>query len=222
MKKFLLLLSLVFASVTAFAQKSLNYQAVIMDPKPIEIPGTNITGQPLKNGKVSVRFALISKSGVDYEELHETMTDEFGLINLTIGAGNVNTSGIASNATTIAYKSFQAVKWDSNVKQLKVSLSFDAGKNFTVVSTQPFNYAAYSLYAESVEYENVRNSPTTLSFFNNDVGYIVSKDLDPLKSEIDANQKENISKFLIINQNISDQDKKIASNTSEIENTKSQ
>jgi hypothetical protein len=229
MKKVLLLLSLVFASVTAFAQKSLNYQAVIMDPKPIEIPGTNITGQPLKNGKVSVRFALISKAGVDYEELHETMTDEFGLINLTIGAGLVNTSGIASNATTIAFKSFEAVKWDSNVKQLKVSLSFDSGKNFTVVSSQPFNYSAYSLYAESVEYKNVRDSPTTLSFFNNDVGYIVSKDLDPLKSEIDANQKENMSKFLIINQNISDQDKKladqgkkIADNSNEIENTKSQ
>ena len=220
MKKFLLLLSLIFASVTVFAQKSLNYQAVIMDPKPIEIPGTTITGQPLKNGKVNVRFALISKAGVDYEEVHETMTDEFGLINLTIGGGNVNTSGIASNATSIAYKTFQSIKWDSNLKQLKVSLSFDAGKNFTSVSNQPFNYSAYALYAEAVEYKNVIDAPTVVSFFTNDAGYVNNKDLDPVKADIVKNQQDNLAKFLVINQSLTADEIQLAQNTSDIQDLK--
>ena len=186
MKNFLLTLSLLFVSLISFGQlRTLNYQAVILDPKPIEIPGTNITGQPLKNGKVNVRFALISSSGsVDYEENHETTTDEFGLINLTIGSGLVNASGIASNSNSITYRTFDSIKWDSNVKQLKVSLSFDSGKKFTTVSLQPFNYTAYALYAESVEYKNIRDSPTTLSFFNNGRVHIsrLIHDFQPFKT----------------------------------------
>jgi hypothetical protein len=89
MKKFLLgFCLLAFPFLSQGQTKSLNYQAIIMDPKPIEIPGTPITGQPLKNGKVVVRFTLLSKSGsIDYEEFHQTTTDEFGLINLSIGSG---------------------------------------------------------------------------------------------------------------------------------------
>ena len=198
--------------------KSLNYQAVIMDPKPIEIPGTSITGQPLKNGKVNVRFTLLSKSGsVDYEEFHATTTDEFGLINLTIGSGFFgSSSGLSTQATTATYKSFDAIKWDANVKQLRVDLSFDAGKNYANVSTQPFNYTAYALYAESVEYKNVRDSPTTLSYFNNDVGYLVNRDLDPLKNQVDQNQKDAISKFLIVNQAITENEKVTAENSKKI------
>ncbi len=186
--------------------KSLNYQAIIMDPKPIEIPGTPITGQPFKNGKVVVRFTLLSRSGtVDFEEFHQTTTDEFGLINLSIGSGFIGSlTGIATQATTATYRTFDAIKWDANVKQLRVDLSFDEGKSFSMASLQPFNYMAYALYAEAVEYKNVRDSPTMLSHFNNDVGYIVNRDLEPLKNEIDQNQKDVVSKFLIINQSILD------------------
>jgi len=189
-----------------------------MDPKPIEIPGTSITGQPLKNGKVNVRFTLLSKSGsVDYEEFHQATTDEYGLINLTIGNGLIGSaSGLSTQATTATYRTFDAIKWDANVKQLRVDLSFDGGKNFSTASVQPFNYTAYALYAESVEYKNVRDTPTTLSYFNNDVGYIVNKDLDPIKNEIDQNQKDAISKFLIINQAISDNEKVTADNSKKL------
>ncbi|MEN9729979.1 MAG: hypothetical protein RLZ91_1096, partial [Bacteroidota bacterium] len=219
MKKFLLGFCLfAFPFLSQGQTKSLNYQAIIMDPKPIEIPGTPITGQPLKNGKVVVRFTLLSKSGsIDYEEFHQTTTDEFGLINLSIGSGLIGgVSGISTQATTATYRTFDAIKWDSNVKQLRVDLSFDTGKTFTNASVQPFNYMAYALYAESVEYKNVRESPTTLSYFNNDVGYIVNKDLDPLKNDIDQNQKDAISKFLIINQAISENEKVIDVHTKQI------
>ncbi|MEN9385285.1 MAG: hypothetical protein RLZZ185_26, partial [Bacteroidota bacterium] len=152
MKKFLLGFCLFAVSYLSQGQtKSLNYQAVIMDPKPIEIPGTPITGQPYKNGKVNVRFTLLSKSGsVDYEEFHQATTDDFGLINLAIGSGFLGSaSGISNQSTTATYRTFDAIKWDSNVKQLRVDLSFDNGKSFSMASIQPFNYMAYALYAES-------------------------------------------------------------------------
>ncbi|MEY4273482.1 MAG: hypothetical protein RL638_430, partial [Bacteroidota bacterium] len=219
MKKFLLGFCLFAVSYLSQGQtKSLNYQAVIMDPKPIEIPGTPITGQPLKNGKVTVRFTLLSKSGsVDYEEFHQTTTDEFGLINLSIGAGLIGgASGISTQSTTATYRTFDAIKWDSNVKQLRVDLSFDTGKTFSTASVQPFNYMAYSLYAESVEYKNVRESPTTLSYFNNDVGYIIPKDLDPMKREIVQNKEDADTKFLVVNQALTDNEKVVTDNTKKI------
>lgn len=219
MKQFVRILGLLVLPILALGQsKSLNYQAVIMDPKPIEIPGTSITGQPLKKGKVDVRFVLLSQSGsVDYEEFHQATTDEYGLINLTIGKGLIGSaSGLSTQATTATYRSFDAVKWDSNVKQLRVDLSFDSGKSYHTASVQPFNYMAYALYAESVEYKNVRESPKTLSYFQNDMGFIVNKDLDPLKLKIDQNEQDAISKFLIIHQSISENEKIIAQNAQKL------
>ena len=85
MKKLILLIVLTVSLFNAFAQKKgLNYQAVILDPKTIEVPGVNVTGQPLSNGKVWVRFTLKTSAGVDYEEIQQTTTDEFGLISLSL------------------------------------------------------------------------------------------------------------------------------------------
>ncbi|MEY4382928.1 MAG: hypothetical protein RI995_470, partial [Bacteroidota bacterium] len=216
MKKHLLTFLILFTAFGLAAQKKgLNYQAVVMDPKPVQIPGGEIVGQPYKNGNLQVRFTLLSnKNEVDYEEIHDTKTDDFGLVNLTIGNG---TSGaLSGNGTKQTYRTFDAVQWTSELKQLKVEISYDKGNNYNVVSVQPFNYMAYALYADAVEYMNVRNSPTTLSFFNNDVGYIVDNDLNPLRSTVDQNQKDNISKFLIINQNLADNKQTIDDNTKKL------
>jgi hypothetical protein len=75
---FIILLSLL--SLSAFAQtnkKTLNYQAVILDPKAIDIPGASITGQPLNRGNVCLRFSLLNaQGGLDYEETQSLTTDE--------------------------------------------------------------------------------------------------------------------------------------------------
>ena len=182
-KGFLIICFFLTAFGLAAQKKGLNYQAVVLDPKPVKIPGGEITGQPFKNGSLQVRFTLLSKnSEVDYEEVHDTKTDDFGLVNLSIGSG---TSGaLTGNATKQTYRTFDAVQWTSDLRQLKVELSFDKGATFNTVSLQPFNYMAYALYADAVEYMNVRNSPTTLSYFNNDVGYIVQNDLNPIRDQI--------------------------------------
>ena len=217
MKQLYLLLLLISLGALG-QQKGLNYQAVILDPNTIEIPGQVIAGQPLAKGKVWVRFTLISQAGIDYEEIQQTVTDEFGLINLTIGAGN-STASLGTNASTgiARYSQFDSIVWDEKLKRLKVSVNFTGIGNYTEVSSQLLTFSPYSLYAASVDYKNVRDSPTSLSQFKNDVGYLIPKDLDPIKKDvgsaltgvqensatIEANQNANKTRFGIIDQSIS-------------------
>ena len=204
------------------AKKSLNYQAVILDPKAIDIPGAGISGQPLSKGKVCLKFTFLNALGnVDYEETQQTTTDEYGLISLSVGTGSY------SNGT---YKNFESIIWDANVKSMKVSVSYDGCATFKQVSTQALNYTAYTLYAEAVDYKNVRDSPTKLSQFSNDAGYLIPKDLDPLKTDIKSNtsqiatanqtiadnKKSSDQSFLLTNQSISNLDTKVADNTTAI------
>jgi hypothetical protein len=204
------------------AKKSLNYQAVILDPKSIDIPGASISGQPLSKGKVCLKFTFLNSQGnVDYEETQQTTTDEYGLISLSVGTGSY------SNGT---YKNFESIIWDANVKSMKVAVSYDGCATFKQVSTQSLNYTAYAFYAEAVDYKNVRDTPTKLSQFGNDVGYLIPKDLDPIKADIKTNsnqiaaanqtiadnKKSSDQSFLLTNQSISNLDTKVAENTTAI------
>jgi len=231
---YLLIIMLSLLSLSTFAQtnkKTLNYQAVILDPKAIDIPGASIVGQPLNKGNVCLRFSLLNaQGGLDYEETQQVTTDEYGLVNVAIGAGTQAQTG---NSTSI-YKSFESVLWNSSVKSLKVSVSYDGCNSFKQVSTQSFNYTPYALYAEAVDYKNVREAPTKLSQFSNDAGYLIPKDLDPLKSDIQTNSSKievanksiadnkqaSDAAFLIVNQSITSLDTQVAANTTAIkENT---
>ncbi len=215
---------IVFVSFASLAQKKgLNYQAVIIDPNPIEVPGIAVTGQPLMNGKVTLRFTIKSSKGVDYEETQALTTDEYGLVNTTIGNGTAQGTVGSSGAGGVRYATFEAIVWDADLKSLIVAVSFDNGQKYTEVSNQKLNFTPYALYAESVDYKNVRDSPTNLSQFKNDVGYLIPKDLDPLKQDIakntatiDANQKATDEKFLATQQTIALIDEKVAGNTKDI------
>jgi hypothetical protein len=234
--KYLLTQLLILSSLAGLLgqtnKKTLNYQAVILDPKAIDIPGASITGQPLNKGNVCLRFSLLNaQGGLDYEETQQVTTDEFGLVSVSIGTG---TQAQASNSTSI-YKSFESILWNASVKSLKVSVSYDGCSSFKQVSTQSFNYTPYALYAESVEYKNVREAPTKLSQFSNDAGYLIPKDLDPLKADIISNtsqlatanqtiadnKKSSDAAFLIVNQSVTSLDTQVAANTTALKETSS-
>ena len=217
-------------SLSSYAQtskKTLNYQAVILDPKAIDIPGASISGQPLNKGNVCLRFSLLNATGgLDYEETQQVTTDEFGLVSVAIGTG----SQVQASNSTSTYKNFESIVWNASVKSLKVSVSYDGCSSFKQVSTQSFNYTPYALYAEAVDYKNVREAPTKLSQFSNDPGYLIPKDLDPLKADIKSNTTQlqtanqsiadnklaNDAAFLVVNQSLTSLDKQVAENTSSI------
>ena len=229
----LLILLFSLMGLSTFAQtskKTLNYQAVILDPKAIDIPGASIVGQPLNKGNVCLRFSLLNaQGGLDYEETQQVTTDEYGLVNVAIGAG---AQAQAGNSTSI-YKSFDSVLWNSSVKSLKVSVSYDGCSSFKQVSSQALNYTPYALYAEAVDYKNVREAPTKLSQFSNDAGFLIPKDLDPLKADIKSNKSQlatanqtiadnkqaSDATFLVVNQSITSLDTQVAANTTAIKET---
>lgn len=108
-----------------------------MDPDPIKLPGFDITGQPLVNGNVWVKFAIYAGTTLQYEELHKTKTDGYGLINLEIGAGE--NSGVSGTFTSI---------WGSSVKRLETQVSFNQGAKYTEVSNRRLNYVLYAYFSE--------------------------------------------------------------------------
>jgi hypothetical protein len=134
MKK-LLLFTLLFTSVVANAQKGISYQAVILDPAKIEVPGQDISSQPFVNGNVSVKFVILSGTTSQFEEVQQTKTDAYGLVNLTIGS--------------VASTSFNAITWDAVQKSLLVYVSFNNGASYTKVSDQKLTYTPYALFAET-------------------------------------------------------------------------
>ncbi|MFD3408541.1 hypothetical protein SKC37_07725 [Aquirufa sp. HETE-83D] len=140
MKRILSLIALSLISFVGFSQtKGISYQAVIIDPNPIEIPGKDVTAQPYVSKDVWIRFGIYAGTTLQYEELHKTKTDEYGLVNLIIGGG-VNTGKAGT---------FTSLSWDGVTKNIITNVSFDQGGRYTEVSNQKFTYVPYTLLAET-------------------------------------------------------------------------
>ncbi|MEY3845299.1 MAG: hypothetical protein RL293_1721, partial [Bacteroidota bacterium] len=135
MKKYLFSLIFLFVSFVGFSQKGLSYQAVILDPTPIEIPGQDIAGQPLVNGDVWLKFSIYNGTLMQFVEVQKTKTDGYGLVNLLIGS--------------VASASFNSLTWDGVQKSMQVFVSFNQGASYTKVSDQKLYYNPYALYAET-------------------------------------------------------------------------
>jgi hypothetical protein len=135
MKKLLFSLILLLVSYVGFSQKGLSYQAVILDPNAIEVPGQDISGQPFVNGDVWMKFSIYNGSALQFEEVQKTRTDAYGLVNLMIGS--------------VSTASFNSLVWDSSQKTLQVYVSFNQGGSYLKVSEQKLTYSPYTLFAET-------------------------------------------------------------------------
>jgi hypothetical protein len=140
MKRIILTSLILLISFVGFTQsKGISYQAVIIDPNPIEIPGKDIVSQPYVSKDVWIRFGIYSGTTLQYEELQKTKTDEYGLVNLVIGSG-VNTGKAGS---------FSSINWNGTPKSLITSVSFNQGVQYAEVSNQSLSYVPFAFYAES-------------------------------------------------------------------------
>ena len=135
MKKLLFSLILLLVSYVGFSQKGLSYQAVILDPAKIEIPGQDISSQPLVNGDVWLKFSIFNGSTLQFEEVQKTKTDNYGLVNLLIGS--------------VSSASFNSLVWDGSQKSLQVFVSFNQGGSYTKIADQKLTYNPYALFAET-------------------------------------------------------------------------
>ena len=156
MKNISLLLAFCF-SFLAFSQaqvppQAFNYSAV----------ARNAAGQPIAAATIVVQISIlktIATGSVEYSENHFVNTDPFGLFNLVIGTGAVQSGSMA------------AINWSNDNYFLKVGMFVNGANNFiTMGTTQLLSvpYALHSATADSViggaagfsgNYNDLENTP---------------------------------------------------------------
>ncbi len=95
-------------------------------------------GNPLVNQSVGIQFSILKGSTVgpiQYQENHFTSTNQFGLFNLTLGAG------------ALQQGNFNNINWGNDAYYLKVGLDANGGTNFVTMGTTQFLSVPYALYA---------------------------------------------------------------------------
>jgi hypothetical protein len=136
MKKITILFIFCF-SFFAFAQAQIppnafNYSAV----------ARNAAGQPIATTTIGIQISILktSTTGVSqYSENHFVNTDAFGLFNLVIGAGAVQSGSIAN------------IDWSNDNYYLKVGMDATGGTNFLTMGTTQLLSVPYALHAATAD-----------------------------------------------------------------------
>ena len=134
MKKIILLLTLSFSLLNfANAQtppNAFNYSAV----------ARNAAGQPIATTTIGIQVTILKTSPTgasQYSENHFVNPDAYGLFNLVIGAGAVQSGSMAT------------IDWSNDNYYLKVGMDTAGGTNFLTMGTTQLLSVPYALYAKS-------------------------------------------------------------------------
>lgn len=118
--KYILPLLLFMCATFSYAQTpGFNYQALILNNEPIQIPGTDVKENqvPLGLTEVTFRFAIENEFRTEYIEEQTVTTDENGMVSLIVGEGRpINTS-------------FSDIIWDGKLKYLNVEIDIHSSNN---------------------------------------------------------------------------------------------
>jgi hypothetical protein len=100
----------------------------------------NSTGQPIATTTIGVQISILKTSAtgsVQYSENHFVNTDAYGLFNLVIGTGAVQSGSMAT------------IDWSNDNYYLKVGMDATGGTNFLAMGTTQLLSVPYALYAKS-------------------------------------------------------------------------
>jgi uncharacterized protein (TIGR02145 family) len=95
-------------------------------------------GKVQKNQSTGIQFSILEGSAmgtVVYSETHTITTNEYGVINLTVGTGTV-TEGV-----------FADIVWGSNIHFLKTEIDPTGGNTYTISTTSQLMSVPYAMYA---------------------------------------------------------------------------
>ena len=136
MKKTSLLLVFCLAILTvAQAQippQAFNYSAV----------ARNAAGQPITTATIGIQISILKTSAlgtVMYSENHFVNTDSFGLFNLIVGAGAVQSG------------SMNSIQWSTDNFYLKVGMDINGGTNFLTMGTTQLLSVPYAIHAATAD-----------------------------------------------------------------------
>ena len=118
--------------ISSYAQtpQAFKYQAVVREAN----------GSVIENTIVSMRISILEGSAIGtviYSETHQVATNEFGLVNLSIGEGNIVTGNFAT------------INWGSNTFFIKIELDAKGNSNYVFMGTSQLLSVPYALYSET-------------------------------------------------------------------------
>ena len=144
MKKIITLLLLLTTTLIYSQSPGITYQAVLYNPGGEILPGNNNTNAVLSNKNICLRFSIKdAQASLEYQETQAVKTDEFGMVNLSIGSG-VQIGGYANN--------FSSIVWNSSTKKLQVEIDATGTcVNFIEVSNQNFSAVPFAYASKNAE-----------------------------------------------------------------------
>jgi hypothetical protein len=130
------ILIILFTNLCFSQTVGINYQALIINPNPQEIPGENRELSPLVNAELCLRFSLLDvNKNIEYQEIQTIKTDDFGMINTVIGIGT-------------AANSISSIDWSDVYKYLTVEVDVtNSCEQWKILSEQQLNYVPYSFFS---------------------------------------------------------------------------
>jgi len=124
------------------AKDAINYQANVRD----------LNGKVISLQNVGVQIAIysdIQSQNLIYQENHSALTNEYGLINLQIGLGQV------------VFGNFDTINWGSGLYYIRVGYDFTGGTSFEVIGSTQILYVPTALYAKKsggLDFTNMSDS----------------------------------------------------------------
>jgi hypothetical protein len=100
----------------------------------------NAAGQPIATTTIGIQITILKTSTLGnsvYSENHFVNTDAFGLFNLIIGAGSVQSGSMST------------IDWSNDNYYLKVVMDANGGTSFLTMGTTQLLSVPYALYAKS-------------------------------------------------------------------------
>ena len=136
MRHLIILSILLFGCITIncaqIPPQAFNYSAV----------ARNAAGQPIATSTIGIQISILktSTSGtIVYSENHFVNTDAYGLFNLVVGGGAVQSG------------SMSAIDWSSDNYYLKVGMDANGGTNFLTMGTTQLLSVPYALHAATAD-----------------------------------------------------------------------
>ncbi|MEY3399318.1 MAG: hypothetical protein RL220_1912, partial [Bacteroidota bacterium] len=127
-----LALLLICFTATAQIPQGISYQAIARQSD----------GDELINTALSVKLGIIDASSIlEYEEVHSTTSNDYGLINLVIGQGVITGNG--------AVTSFSDINWGSGDHFLRVEIDYPGSSGFELIGESQLLSVPYALFAAS-------------------------------------------------------------------------
>jgi hypothetical protein len=198
MKKLIILFGLLImiSYVMAQAPYAFNYQTILRDSDGWIIP----------NQIISLRISVLqgSASGtLKYKEVHNGIsTDQFGVVNIAIGNGTVQSG------------SLESINWAEDSYFLKIEMDPNGGTTYQVMGTTQLLSVPYTLHSKTTEFnddsdadpENELNTNLTFNGTNlylSDPGGTLSVNLSSLQNDADADPNNEFQTLSLTGNNLS-------------------